>query len=161
MHQFRATACRGLRTLALSAAAAGLLLSHPVMAQERSPTERQTLVDLAYAIGESHALRQICNGPADQYWRERMAQVTETEVAEAPFAARLNQAFNSGFAARQTQFTACGPDSRKAELVVARKGQALARRLANIQRAVKRMGPDDPALTPEDPDSVVSDPGAR
>ena len=86
---------------------AALLASAPLAwglsasAQEREPAERQTLVDLAYAIGESHALRQVCQGDGDQYWRERMEQLTQTEAADSGFEARLKQAFNSGFFARQ------------------------------------------------------------
>jgi uncharacterized protein (TIGR02301 family) len=132
-----------------------LLLTAPVLAQERPPPERQSLVDLAYAIGESHALRQVCNGDGDQHWRERMAELINTEAADADFEARLKQAFNSGFAARQSQFPACGPDSRKAELAVARKGEGIAKRLAASVRTVQRMGPDDPALKDEEtPDAA-------
>jgi uncharacterized protein (TIGR02301 family) len=144
-----------LAGLALLAAGA------PVLAQERPPAERQALVDLAYAIGESHALRQLCNGDNDQFWRDRMMQLSDTEVPDAAFDARLKQAFNNGFAARQPQFTACGPDSRRAELAVARKGEAISRRLANTVREVKRMGPDDPTLQEGDPDSVETSDAPR
>ncbi len=124
------------------------------VAQERSPTERQSLVDLAYAMGESHALRQVCNGETDQFWRDRMMQLSEAEIPDAALDSRLKQSFNSGFAARHTQFTECGMESRKLELSVARKGQAIASRLANAVRPVKRMGPDDPSLQPPDQESV-------
>lgn len=123
-----------------------LVLASPVLAQERPPPERQSLVDLAYAIGESHALRQVCNGDGDQHWRDRMAELVNTEAADEAFEARLKQAFNSGFAARKAQFPTCGIDSRKAELAVARKGESIAARLAASVRTVQRMGPDDPAM---------------
>jgi uncharacterized protein (TIGR02301 family) len=130
------------------------LLAGPALAQERTPPERQSLVDLAYAIGESHALRQVCNGDGDQHWRDRMAELINTEAADAGLEARLKQSFNSGYAARQSQFPSCGPDSRKAELAVARKGEGISKRLAASVRTVKRMGPDDPALQdPENPDA--------
>ncbi len=138
-----------MRTMKLfpsAVALAALLLAAPALAQERPPAERQALVDLAYAIGESHGLRQTCNGDGDQHWRDRMAELINTEAPDAAFEARLKQAFNSGFAARQSQFPSCGPDSRKAELAVARKGEGLSKRLAASVRTVKRMGPDDPAL---------------
>jgi uncharacterized protein (TIGR02301 family) len=135
-------------------ALAALLFAAPVLAQERTPPERQSLVDLAYAIGESHALRQVCSGDGDQHWRDRMAELINTEAADADLEARLKQSFNSGYAARQSQFPACGPDSRKAELAVARKGEGIAKRLAASVRTVKRMGPDDPALQDgENPDA--------
>ena len=122
------------------------LLAAPALAQERTPPERQSLVDLAYAIGESHALRQVCNGDGDQHWRDRMAELINTEAADADLEARLKQSLNSGDAARQSQFPSCGPDSRNAEMAVARKGEGIAKRLAASVRTVKRMGPDDPAL---------------
>ena len=42
----------------------------------------RALVDLAYAIGESHALRQVCQGDGDQYWRERMEQLGHAPWAD-------------------------------------------------------------------------------
>ncbi|WGM40977.1 TIGR02301 family protein [Caulobacter sp. NIBR1757] len=139
-------------------ALAALLLASPALAQERPPPERQSLVDLAYAIGESHALRQVCSGDGDQYWRDRMAELVNTEQADADFEARLKQSFNSGFAARKAQFPSCGPDSRKAELAVARKGEGIAKRMAASVRTVQRMGPDDPALKDgENPDAAPTE----
>jgi uncharacterized protein (TIGR02301 family) len=129
---------------------AALVLASPALAQERPPAERQSLVDLAYAIGESHALRQVCSGDGDQFWRDRMFELVSTEAADADLEARLKQAFNSGFAARKAQFPTCGIDSRKAELAVARKGQGLSAKLAASVRTVRRMGPDDPALKDKD-----------
>ncbi len=142
-----------LAALAL-ALALGFLAAGAAAAQERSPTERQSLVDLAYAMGESHALRQVCNGETDQFWRDRMMQLSEAEIPDAALDSRLKQAFNAGFAARHTQFTECGVDSRKVELSVARKGEALSRKLAASVRPVQRMGPDDPSLQPKDQESV-------
>jgi len=145
--------CR-IGMVAALVAGASMAFAPMAVAQERTPPERQTLVDLAYAIGESHALRQACQGVGDQYWRERMEQLTQTEAADAAFQSRLTQAFNNGFFARQAQFPNCGPESRKAELAVARKGEGLSRKLAASVREVKRMGPDDPNFKNGDPDSV-------
>jgi uncharacterized protein (TIGR02301 family) len=136
----------------------------PALAQERPPAERQTLIDLAYTLGESHALRQACAGDGDQYWRERMVQMSDTEASDAAFNGRLTQAFNSGFATRQTEFPSCTPASKRAELVVARKGQSLASQLSTITRAVVRTGPLDPDAPDSDsagPDSVAKDPAPR
>ena len=59
----------------------GALVVSPVLApkafgQERAADERQRLLDLAYTLGESHALRQICQGEGDQYWRSRPSAST-------------------------------------------------------------------------------------
>jgi predicted secreted protein len=119
----------------------------PVMAQEREPAERQTLIDLAYALGESHALRQACAGEGD-----------------AAFNGRLTQAFNSGFATRQTEFPSCSPASKRAELMVARKGQSLSTQLSTITRVVRDAGPEGEAAAKSDtsdPDSMADRPAPR
>ncbi|MDP1631299.1 MAG: TIGR02301 family protein [Caulobacter sp.] len=130
----------------------------PAVAQERAPPERQTLMDLAFALGESHALRQTCSGDDDQYWRDRMMRMADTEAADAAFDGRMKQAFNSGFATRRTEFPVCGPASRRAEQVAARKGQALANRLSTITHVVRDLGSDAPAEESDDnlPDSVAA-----
>ena len=71
-------------------------------AQDRSPVLRQTLVDLAYVLGESHALRQACSGPADQHWRVRMIAMVDAEQPEAALDRRLRESFNTGYANRQS-----------------------------------------------------------
>ncbi len=148
-----------LRTILIAglaaAAASGLAL-----AQEREPAERQLLIDLAYTLGEAHALRQACQGPTDQYWRERMMMVSQTEAADAEFDGRLTASFNRGYAARGAQHPTCSIDSRRDELAVVRKGEGLARKLGSIERPVKRRGPDDPAAN-GDPDSVASEAAPR
>ena len=136
----------------------------PALAQDRPPPERQTLLDLAYALGESHALRQVCSGDGDQFWRDQMMRVSDTEAADAAFSSRMTQSFNAGFATRQTEFQACGPASKRAEQAVARKGQALAGRLGSITRVVRNTGPVE-QLSEEsestDPDSVADTPAPR
>ena len=105
---------------------AALLLVGPVAAQDRSPAERQTLNDLAYALGESHALRQACHGEADQFWRSRMEGLVKTEAAEQNFTARVHRSFNAGFAAAQAAFPACDDKARAEAARVAARGKRLA-----------------------------------
>jgi uncharacterized protein (TIGR02301 family) len=106
-----------------------LAVATPALGQQREPVQRQTLVDLAYVLGEAHSLRQLCAGPADQFWRNRMLKMIETENADRAFEQRLRETFNTGYVARQAQFTQCSPQSRDAETRVAAHGQDLARRL--------------------------------
>ena len=116
-----------IRALAIGAT---LLAGLPAMAQDRPASQRQILVDLAYVIGQSHALRQVCAGVGDQFWRTRMAKLIDTESPDAAFDRRLREAFNAGFVADQTAFPACGPESRREEAKTAAKGRALAEALA-------------------------------
>lgn len=114
------------------------------LAQDRSPVERQKLLDLAFALGESHALRQLCEGSDDQYWRSRMVRMTDVEKADQAFDAQLRDRFNTGFAARQGQFPQCDDASRQAEQQVARKGQALAAKLSQSMRTRAPEGQEAP-----------------
>lgn len=125
----------------------------PVAAQERPPQEQDTLVALAYTLGESHALRQVCQGDDDQYWRDRMQHMSDTELAGGDLDVKLNRAFNSGFHARERQFRSCGPGIRQAQYQVARKGQGLARQMASVTRQTAVMV--DPNAPPA-PDSVAN-----
>lgn len=142
----------------------GAFVAPAAGAQERPPPERQSLLDLAYALGESHALRQVCSGDGDQFWRDRMVRVTETEAADAAFSSRMTQQFNAGFATRQSEFHSCGPASKRAEQAVARKGQSIAGRLGSISRVIRNTGPmEETGLESEvtDPDSVANTPAPR
>lgn len=126
------------------------LVAAPVLAQERDADGRQQLLDLAYALGESHALRQVCQGEADQYWRARMARVAEVEQADDALDVQMRERFNSGFAARRSEYPTCDPDSRRAEQQAARRGQALALKLSQSMRLVRKA-----------PDSVAEGEGPR
>jgi uncharacterized protein (TIGR02301 family) len=112
------------------------------LAQDRSPVERQKLLALAFTLGESHALRQVCEGGGDQYWRSRMVRLTDVEKADQAFDAQLRDKFNTGFASRQGEFPDCDDASRRAEQQTARKGQALAGKLA---RSMRTRAPADEA----------------
>jgi len=119
------------RAAAVAAAASLALAAFGGAAAERTPGQRQTLTDLAYTLGESHALRQACQGEGDQYWRARMQQLMELEEPDQAFASRLAGAFNSGYAQAQASFPACGARSRAAAMRAAAKGRRLASGLGN------------------------------
>ena len=110
---------------------AGVMLAGaaPAWAQERSPADRQTLVELAYALGQSHALRQVCNGGSDYYWRRRMQQLVSAEQPDGPFNRRLADSFNDGFVASRQAFPACNAAAKAEAETVAAKGGDLAESL--------------------------------
>lgn len=95
-------------------------------AQDRAASQRQTLVDLAYVIGQSHALRQACAGAGDQFWRGRMMRLLRAEAPDAAFERRLKEAFNTGFVAAQQAFPVCDAQSRREEVQAAARGRTLA-----------------------------------
>lgn len=96
----------------------------------RDPEARQNLVDLAYVLGEAHAIRLVCSQPPDQTWRTRMNRLVEVEKADEGLKRRLVEAFNGGFMTRQAEFKVCDERALEAERVTAERGQRLASRLA-------------------------------
>ena len=135
--------------IALALGSALILPAAPAAAQDRSPALRQSLVDLAYVLGEAHALRQACQGADDQYWRTRMIKLVDAEQPDAALDRRLKESFNTGFASRQSEFPACSPASHKAAVAVAVHGQQLAAALATVMNAVRPAPPaDEPAAVP-------------
>ena len=134
-----------------------ILAAGPVaaFAQERPPVVRQNLVDLAYVLGEAHALRQVCQGVQDQYWRQRMMKLMETEQPDISMERRLRENFNTGFATRQGEFPTCTPAAEAAEAAAMRRGRGLAERLARASRVAP------PAATASSPDDMAERPGSR
>jgi uncharacterized protein (TIGR02301 family) len=138
------------RPLLITLAAALLVQIPAAGAQDRGPALRQSLVDLAYVLGEAHALRQACQGVDDQYWRTRMIKLVDAEQPDAALDRRLKESFNTGFASRQGEFPTCSAASHKAAVAVAAHGQQLAGALGAVMNTVRPQPPaDDPAaLTP-------------
>jgi uncharacterized protein (TIGR02301 family) len=128
-----------MRRLMLPLALAAL--AFPALAQDRSPALRQSLVDLAYVLGESHALRQACAGVEDQYWRTRMINMVDAEKPDESLDRRLKESFNTGFASRQSEFQACTPASRRAEMAAASHGLDISNRLAKVMVRTEREAP--------------------
>ncbi len=110
----------------LAAALTIAMLAGAAAAQERSPAQRQVLSDLAYVLGESHALRQACEGASDQYWRDRMSQMLQIETVDEAFDRTLRETFNTGFSAAQAEFPTCDDRTRAEAAAIARRGAALA-----------------------------------
>lgn len=112
-----------------AAALAAFLAGAPAAAQDRAPAARQSLLELAWVLGQSHALAQAC-APEDQTWRARMTRLIAVEVPDQALEARLAEQFNAGFAAARARFSACDPAARTEAAKVAQRGRALAEALA-------------------------------
>ena len=95
-----------------------------------TPQSRQAVGDLAYVLGEAHALHRACAGPEDNTWRGRMSRLLQVEAPDAAFRAHLMERFNSGFVARNAQFPTCTDKASATERTVAARGRDLARQLA-------------------------------
>ena len=117
---------------ALIVPALALALAAPAAAQDRTPAARRTLVDLAYVLGQSHALALACDGQT-QTWRARMARLRELEAPDAAFDRLLVEGFNAGFIDAQGRFPACTRAARAEMAEVAARGRGLARVLASAR----------------------------
>jgi uncharacterized protein (TIGR02301 family) len=126
-----------MRRAALLAMVPGLALAAPAP-PPRSAEARQRVAELAYALGETHALRQACLGEGDQAWRLRMDRLLAVEAAAPALGAagqqRLIARFNAGFASASARFPVCGPEVQPALAATAVRGEALARRLGGPDR---------------------------
>lgn len=121
-----------LPALALAAALAPMAAS--AQPARRPGDERQTVVRLAYVLGEAHALRRLCAGPGNSTWYARMQHLLAEEATDEASRRQLVESFNAGFAASQAEYTGCGPRTEAAEHAVAEQGRGLALRLAGPEQ---------------------------
>lgn len=141
-----------MRWLSLTLAMA--LLSGPAAAQERTPEQVSTLVELARVMGESQALRQVCLGDDDRHWRTRLTSLIDNEQAEPELEKRLSGSFNAGMVAWRKIYPDCGPATRQAQADVADRGRKLSTRLAEAKRRVPGWQPS----LPMDEQEVTAEP---
>lgn len=113
--------------------AAVLLLSGAASAQDRAPAVRETLADLAYTLGQAHALRMRCQGEGDQVWRARMVRMVEIEQPDRAFRDQLFDSFNVGFLGAQTRHPRCDAAARAEAARIAARGRDLSRVLAGTR----------------------------
>lgn len=131
------------------------VLAIPASAQERTIEMREALVNLARVLGESHALRQACEGTEDQFWRSRMNRLVETEQAEPVLEREMKDAFNAGFAGTRRLYSECGDPTRRAERLAAVRGHEIALGLSQAKYRVTTV------LQPEGAEDVTAEPAPR
>ncbi|WP_300390447.1 TIGR02301 family protein [Henriciella sp.] len=97
----------------------------------RSQDYLRDVIALASTLGSAHAIRLLCNGRDDQYWRVYMQELLGIE---APYRSRLRSsmvdAFNNSFQAESSRRSRCDEGAISAEKVYASTGQRLANELA-------------------------------
>lgn len=97
----------------------------------RSQDYLRDVIALASTLGSAHAIRLVCNGRDDQYWRSYMQDLLGIE---APYQSRLRSsmvdAFNSAYSAESARRISCDDGAVSAEKVYASTGQRLANALA-------------------------------
>ncbi|MGB3624280.1 MAG: TIGR02301 family protein [Henriciella sp.] len=101
------------------------------------------VISLASTLGSAHAIRLLCNGRDDQYWRLYMQELLGVE---APYQSRLRSsmvsAFNDAYSAESARRRSCDEGAVSAEKIYANTGQRLANTLAaaNLPSGVRDRG---------------------
>lgn len=110
----------------------------------RSQDYFRDVTTLSENLGKAHAVRVVCNGRDDQYWRGYMQRLLQLEAPSSGGLRRsMVNAFNAGFSTGQAVHTSCSPDTVAAEKRYATTGRDLARRLtsANIPGVAVELAP--------------------
>mgnify|MGYP001795641683 CR=1 FL=1 len=121
----------------------GLTLAMPILPAQGQSTVRsqdyfRDVTALAEVLGKAHAIRVVCNGRNDQYWRSYMLRLLELE---APYQGGLRRSlvngFNAGFSFGGDLHRVCDGNAANAEKAYAAEGRDLSARLvqANIPGA--------------------------
>lgn len=106
----------------------------------RSQDYLRDVISLSSTFGSAHAIRVVCNGRNDQYWRSYMQELLGLE---APYRSRLRtsmvDAFNSAYSAETARRSSCDAGAVSAEKVYASTGERLANALvqANLPDGVR------------------------
>ena len=126
---------------ALFAFAATLMLAVPAAAQSAQPARGQEwyrgqLVDLSEVLGGAHYLRILCEGRADQRWRDYMRGVIRREPE---YNDDLVEGFNRGYRDQEARFPTCDETAREMEAELRARGlrisQGLGAHHSDNQRA--------------------------
>ena len=120
---------------------ATLLPALPAQSQSRVQSQDyfRDVIALAEILGKAHAVRVVCNGRNDQYWRSYMLRLLELE---APYQGGLRRSlvngFNAGFSWGSDLHPVCDGNAVNAEKAYAEQGRDLSARLvqANIPGAI-------------------------
>ena len=114
----------------------------PAMGQQNQPFVRnqdyfRDVIGLSEVLGKAHAVRVMCNGRNDQYWRSYMMRLLDLEAAYGGgLRTSMANAGNAGYSTTESQFPGCTQAAVDAEKGFAQEGQSSATRLsaANIPR---------------------------
>ncbi|MBI1339996.1 TIGR02301 family protein [bacterium] len=115
---------------ALAAMLAAAVVSPPRAAAQEPEVQRMAqLVELASTLGEAHAIRVLCNGDDDQYWRRFMMDMLDIEATDSGLRGTFVSAFNRGYRSQASR-DRCTPALVGVEAEIATRGKALADAIA-------------------------------
>ena len=99
---------------ALLCAALCVLAVVPAAAAPDSKPYDDRLFRLSEILGAVHYLRELCGAEEGQQWRERMAELVQTEGTSALRKAKLTRSFNKGYQSYSRTYNTCSPSAQNA-----------------------------------------------
>ena len=103
----------GATAIGLALAAATTALAQ----QPQQPVEKpydEKLMRLSEILGAVHYLRELCGANEGQAWRDRMAELVQSEGANSLRKARLSRSFNQGYQSYSRTYKSCTPTAQTA-----------------------------------------------
>ena len=104
---------RNRKCAIISAAAFGLLVAYPSVAQEARGYDDK-LLRLSEILGAVHYLRELCGADEGQLWRDRMRDLIDAEGSSALRRARLTRSFNKGYQGYSRTYRTCTSSAQTA-----------------------------------------------
>jgi uncharacterized protein (TIGR02301 family) len=95
-------------------AALCVLAVAPAAAAPDSKPYDDRLYRLSEILGAVHYLRELCGAEEGQQWRERMAEIVQTEGTSALRKAKLTRSFNKGYQSYSRTYNTCSPSAQNA-----------------------------------------------
>ncbi len=91
-----------------------LALALPAAAAPDSKPYDDRLFRLSEILGAVHYLRELCGAEEGQQWRERMAELVQSEGSTALRKAKLTRSFNKGYQSYSRTYNTCSPSAQSA-----------------------------------------------
>lgn len=112
-----------------------LLAAPASLAQSDLPPRDQNymrdVVTLSSTLGRVHAIRRVCNGTGDQFWRDYMVEFLNMEAPRrGNLRSSMTDAFNDAFQRESRLRPVCDKAARDAEAIYAGEGRRLSNALA-------------------------------
>ncbi len=106
---------RRLSTRAIGAVLLAVATALPATAAspEGKPYDDR-LFRLSEILGAVHYLRELCGAEEGQQWRERMAELVQSEGTSALRKAKLTRSFNKGYQSYSRTYNTCSPSAQNA-----------------------------------------------
>lgn len=105
------SSARGAAALLALVLGVALVTTPAAAAPEGKPYDDR-LFRLSEILGAVHYLRELCGAEEGQQWRERMAELVQSEGTSALRKAKLTRSFNKGYQSYSRTYNTCSPSAQ-------------------------------------------------